>query len=97
MAGQPPAISRGRVVLFVLDAAVYDISLILLGAVIPKAAAVTDLATLCAVIGYGTRWIYRLGFGLTILVVLVSVNVLRPAPSLMSFLNQMIGRLATKQ
>lgn len=83
-------------VLITWNAVVYGISLVLLGAVIPKAAAIAALATVSAVIGYGTRWIYRLGFGLMILAVLVSINALPPAPRWVPFLNQMIGLLATK-
>lgn len=82
--------------LMIWNAAVYGISLVFLGVVVPKAAAITALATVCAVIGYGRRWIYRFGFGLMVLAALVFINVLPPAPSWMSSLSQMIGQLAAK-
>lgn len=78
------------------NATVYGISLVLLGVAIPKAAAIAALATISAVVGYGTRWIYRFGFTIMILGVLVSLNFLPPATGWRSLLTQMIGPLAAK-
>lgn len=78
------------------NATVYGISLVLLGVAIPKAVAIATLATISAVVGYGTKWVYRFGFGIMILGVLVSLNILPPTTDWRSLLIQIIGPLAAK-
>jgi hypothetical protein len=62
------------------NAAVYLVCLIFLGLAAWKAAVVAAMVLICDYLGYGSRWLWRGGFALLVLTLLVFIDVV-PEPA----------------
>jgi hypothetical protein len=65
--------------LLVWNALVYFVSMSILGAALWKAGVLALLVTVSAIVGYGKRWIYRIGLVLMFLAVFVAFAILPAA------------------